>query len=208
MEWLKINEDTGDVEFATEEVGLVPEMAILKTLNYNKADGDIDGRKRKRGKEELRYMLLVYSPKSPYRDYKEDERMAEARIDCRFKESWKPSEELKKAIEKYQKGSINKVTRSLKTAEKFLEKFEGHLESISLNERNSNGGLVHDPGKVMSTLKQLPDFLLTIQELERQAKLDILSSPKSKGDHELGWMAIQQPNIKARNEEGEVSGDI
>ncbi len=203
MEWLKVNEDTGDVEFATEEIGLIPEMAVLKTLNYNKAPGDIDGRKRFRGKEELRYMYLVYSPMSGYRDYSEEERMAEAKIDCKFKADWKPGEELKTAINKYIKGSVNKVGRSLKTAEKFLERLEGHLENIDLNERNASGGLVHDPAKIMNTLKQLPDFLITLQELERQSRLGIMASPKTKGDHELGWMALPQPKLKSNGNSNE-----
>lgn len=205
MEWIKINNE-GEIEFVSEEVKLVPEMQALLSLKYNKGPKDHDGRKRYRSTEELRYMYLAYSPKSPYKDYTTEERIAEAKLDCKFPEGWIESPELQLLIAKYLKGTVSKVSRSLGTVEKFLEKFENHLNKINLDERTAGGGLIHDPAKVMNTLKALPDFLITIHELERQAKNDIITSPKSKGDHELGWMATMtnQTNGKQRKEELET----
>jgi hypothetical protein len=206
MEWIKLNKD-GEIEFVSEECKLVPEVQTLLSLKYNKGSKDHDGRKRYRALDELKYMYLAYSPKSPYKDFYEDERIAEAKIDCNFSKEWKESEELKACIVKYSKGSVSKITRSLGTVEKFLEKFEKHLNSIDLNERNAGGGLVHDPAKVMATLGRLPDFLQTIQELERAAKNDIIASPKSKGDHELGWMAMNKNNVKPKQREEDESSE-
>lgn len=191
MEWLKLNKDE-EVEFNSEECRLVPEIIELMSLRYNKGPKDHDGRKRYRALNELKYMYLAYSPRSPYKDFYEQERLEQARIDCLFPQDWKESPELKAVIDKYLNGSPNKVTRSLKTVEKFLEKFEKHLNSLDLNERTSMGGYVNDPAKVMATLGKLPDFLVTIQELEKQAKFDIIASPKSKGDHELGLIAMNK----------------
>lgn len=205
MEWINVNAE-GELEI-TDEAKLVPEVQALLTLKYNKGPKDHDGRKRFRVHEELRYMRLVYSPKSPYRDYYEDERIAEARLDCGFPKEWVESPELKAAIGKYIKGAVSKVSRSLNTTERFLEKFEKHLNKIDLDERTATGGIVHDPAKVMNTLKALPDFLQTIQELERQAKNDIIANPKSKGDHELGWMALNKTNNAKRvRENSDESG--
>lgn len=203
MDWFKINAE-GEIEFVAEEVKLVPELQTLLSLKYNKGPKDHDGRKKYKALEELRYMTLAYSPKSPYKDYSEQERIAEAKLDCNFPPDWKESEELKALIPKYLKGTISKTTRSLKTTERFLEKFEKHLNDVDLNERNAGGGLIHDPAKIMNTLKALPDFLITIHELERQARMDVIASPKSKGDHELGWMATNKPNGKQRREESET----
>lgn len=197
MEWFKVNAE-GELEFASEEVKLVPEIQAMMSLKYNKGPKDHEGRKKYRMWQELRYMRLVYSPMSPYKDFYEHEREAEARLDCNLPKEWKESDELKACITKYLKGTVSKVSRSLKTTENFLEKFEKHLNNIDLDERNGNGGLVHDPAKVMNTLKALPDFLNTIQELERAAKNGIVTSPKSKGDHELGWMALNKDNVKSK----------
>lgn len=198
MEWLRLNEDD-EVEFVMEEVRLVPEIQTMMTLKYNRQPGDVDGRKKTRAKQEFKYMYLVYSRKSPYADYSEEERVIEAKRDCKFPESWKEGEELKEAIAKYLKGSVNKITRSLKTTERFLEKFEEHLNKINLDERKGNGDLVHDPKGIMATLKQLPGFLETIHELEKQALHGIIGSARSRGDQELGWTAIRKLNIKQRD---------
>lgn len=190
MEWLKLNEE-GELEFVMEEAKLVPEVQAMLTLNYNKSPGDIAGRKRYKALTELRYMYLVYSPKSPYRDYlSEKEKIDEAKQDCGFSSTWVESKELKDVIQKYLKGNENKITRSLRLVEKFLDKFETHLLGIDLNERTTNEGLVHAPAAIMKTLQELPRFLSTLQELEQQARLGLVAAPTSKGDHELGWIAI------------------
>jgi len=198
MDWLKINND-GDLEFVMEEVKLVPEVQALLTLKYNKdTKGDMDGRKKLKALNELRYVYLVYSPKSPYRDYSEKERLEEAKKDCNFSEFWVESPELKLVIEKFLKGSVNRTTRSVKIIEKFLDRFETHLEGIDLDERTATQALVHNPKSIMQTLQELPSFLKTLQELEQQSKLGIVSTPTSKGDHELGWMAMNKDNGKRK----------
>lgn len=206
MEWLKLNKD-GEIEFVSEECKLVPEVQTLLSLKYNKGLKDHDGRKRYKALDELRYMYLAYSPKSPYKDYYEDERINEAKIDCSLPKDWKESEELKACIAKYLEGTVSKITRALATAERFLEKFERQLNSINLNERNASGALVHDPKKIMDTLKSLPDFLTTIHELEKAARNDVIAAPKSKGDHELGWMAMNKNNTNGKQRVREESED-
>lgn len=206
MEWIKLNAE-GEIEFVSEEVKLVPEVQALLTLKYNKGPKDMDGRKKYRAMNELKYMYLAYSPKSPYKDYYEKERFEEARVDCGLVKEWKEPEELKALIPKYLKGTVSKVTRSLGTAERFLEKFEIYLNGIDLNERKASGDTVHDPKNIMMTLKQLPDFLNTIQDLERQARMDTIATPKTKGDHELGWMAMDKRSTKKKVEKEEDEED-
>jgi len=198
MDWLKLNTE-GDLEFVMEEVKLVPELQTLLTLKYNKdTKGDMDGRKKLKALNELRYVYLVYSPKSPYRDYSEKERLEEAKKDCNFSQHWVESPELKEVINKFLKGNVNRTTRSVKIIEKFLDRFETHLEGIDLNERTATQALVHNPKSIMQTLQELPSFLKTLQELEQQSKLGIVSTPTSKGDHELGWMAMNKDTTKVR----------
>lgn len=208
MEWIKIN-DEGEVELNSEEVKLVPEMKPLLTLAYNKGKGDFEGRKKTRALTELKYLRLVYSSKSPYRDYSDREKIEEAKKDCEFPTDWKPSPELEALIPKFIKGNRSTEERSLNTVEKFLEKFENHLNNINLDERNASGGLVHDAGKIMTTLEKLPSFLLKIGELKRQISQGIAVAPTSKGDHEIGWMALSEDNTvrKTRIESNEETED-
>lgn len=205
MDWLTINEN-GEVEFASEEIKLVPEVLRLLTLNYNKGPGDNEGRKKRRALTELKYLYLAYSPKSPYKDFSDTERIAEARIDCNLPVTWEESEELKAVIPKFFKGTKTKVARLLDTVNKFMDKFEAHLNSIDLNERNMSGGIVHTPKSVMETLERLPRLAETLQELENQARSGIIVKTSSKGDHEVGWMnKNNNQSVKKRIEEDEVS---
>jgi hypothetical protein len=190
MEWIKLN-DEDQIEFVMEEVKLVPEVQGIRSLSYNKGfPGDADGRKKLRAKQELKYLYLAYSPKSPYKDYTETDRLTEARIDCNLADNWEESTELKLLVKKFNKGSLSKVGRLLETVTKFLEKFENHLNTIQLDERSATGGMVHDPKKILDTLNQLPRLASTIQELEQQVKYGMISNTKVKGDHELGWSGV------------------
>lgn len=189
MEWIKINDD-GEIELVSEEVKLVPELTPLMTLNYNKGPKDADGRKKFRLKNELKYLYLLYSSKSPYKDYSEKERLIEVKQDCQLADNWKESPELEALVKVYQKGSPSKLERLLRTTEGFLDKFDAYLSTIDLTEKNARDEYIHDPKKIMDALKQLPSLAQTLQDLELQVKLGNVGTPKSKGDHELGWMAM------------------
>jgi len=200
MEWIKVNEE-GEIEIVAQEVKLVPEFAELMSLAYNKGPKDADGRKKFRLKNELKYMYLVYSSKSPYRDYSEKERLNEAKLDCNLSEEWTESPELRKLIPKYIRGTKSKLERLLNTTEGFLDKLDTHLSTLQLNERKENGEYAHKPKEIIDTLKQLPALAQTLQDLELQVKLGNVGTPKSKGDHELGWMAMTNTTNKVKREE-------
>lgn len=205
MDWIKIN-DEGEIEFVSEEVKLVPEMQALLSLAYNKGKGDFEGRKKLRAKTELKYLFLAYSPKSPYKDYSKTERIAEARLDCKFLPEWEESTELKLLIPKFEEGTKNKVGRLLKTVQNFIDKFETNLNTLDLNERNASGGLVYKATDIMATLERLPRLAETLQELETQAKAGIIVKTNVKGDHEAGWAGLHS-NIKGKREEVEEDGE-
>ena len=204
MDWIRVNDD-GEVEILTEEVKLIPEFAALMSLAYNKGPKDADGRKKYRLKTELKYLYLAYSPKSPYKDYSEKERLAEARLDCGYGPDWKESDELKLLIPKFQRGAQNKIARSIQTINRFLDKFEEFLNTLNLNERNLSGGLVHNPKAIMQTLEELPELAIKLAELERQARQDTVQRVGSKGDHELGWLNKgNNKTVKKRTDELET----
>lgn len=206
MEWIKINEE-GEIEFVSEEVKLVPEVQAILALNYNKQKGDIEGRKKVRAKVEMKYIRLVYSPSSPYKDYFEKERIEEAKADCGFPSTWELSEELKALIPKYLKGTSNRVTNSFNRALKFLEKLHDYLEGIDLDERTATGGLVYNVKAVMQVLEELPPYILSLEELEKQVRNGTLAAPKSKGDHEMGWLGVRVESTKKKPKQLEDEGE-
>jgi hypothetical protein len=200
MEWLKINQE-GIVEFASEEIKLVPEVQALLALKYNKQKGDLDGRKRYRALAELKYVYLAYSSKSPYSDYSEQERLEEAKLDCELAADWIESDELKAVVLKYQKGSMSKIERLLRTAEKVIDKLDIHLNSVDLAEKKENGEYVNKPKEIIDTLKQLPALAQTLQNLEQQVKRGVVGTMTAKGDQEPGWMDGSENNMRSDDRE-------
>lgn len=194
MDWLKIT-DTGEIEFVTDEVKLVPEVKALLAKSYDK---------KGRAKQELMYLFLAYSYKSPYKDYSEHERLQQAKTDCQFPNDWEESTQVKLLIPKFKQGTTNRASRLLGTVSKFLDKFELHLNSIDLNERTAAGAIVHSPKGIMDTLRQLPGMAETLTELERQARTDIVKKISSKGDHELGWITKQNTVIKREEDDTDI----
>jgi len=197
MEWLKFDED-GKVAPVSAEIRLVPQLQAISTAAYNKGPKDFEGRKKYRMLNELKYLYLMYSSKSPYKDYSPTDRLQEALSDCNFSPTWTPSKELNALIERYNAATPNRVVRLLKTTENFIDKFDQHLRGINLDERNSAGGLVHKANEIMATLERLPRLSETLFELEKQAKAGAVSRVSSKGDHEVGLMAIKKINGRAK----------
>lgn len=181
MEWFRITNK--GIEFIEEEVRLVPEVQAILSPKYNK---------KERAELEIKYLCLAYSPKSPYKDYSEKDRLAEARLDCGFSEDWEESPELKALIPKFKRAADSKAAKLLITVERFIDKFDAHLNSIDLNERTQNGTLIHSPKLIMETLERLPRFAETLQQLEVQVRSGVITKTSTRGDHELGWMATQE----------------
>lgn len=203
MDWIKIN-DEGEVEFVSEEVKLKRQVQPLLTLAYNKGTkGDMDGRLRKKAKNELKYLFLAYSYKSPYKDYNEAERIYEARLDCTLPSTWQESEELQALVPEFTRGTENKVMKMLLTVHRFMDKFEKHLNSLDLEERDKGGNYVNSAKEVIATLEKLPRLAETLQELENQAKLGVVLKSSSRGDQELGWMNKENNYGKQRISSGQ-----
>lgn len=201
MEWLEFDED-GIVRPVADEIRLVPELQVISTLVYNRGPKDSSGRKKYRLLNELKYLYLVYSPKSPYKDYSPTDRLQEAISDCNFTPDWKPSKELNALIARYNAATPNRIMRLLKTTEDFIDKFDKHLRNIDLDERNAAQGLVHKATDIMGTLERLPRLSETLFELEKQARVGVVTKVTSKGDHEVGLMALKKMNGRSKRNTG------
>lgn len=187
-------DDDGEVIGIEDEYKVMPEFKALWTLDYNKGPRDHDGRKRLRAKSELLYMWSMYSPRTPYRDYSEKDREEQSREDSSLPPEWEPSKELSVAIEKYKKCTETRFYKLLLGAEKAIDKVRDYLNTVDLTQTTSGGSLVNHPTDVMRVISDLPKMAAALKSLEEQAKYDIVSTSKSKGDHEVGWMAISEEN--------------
>lgn len=190
MKLTKID-DNGNVTGITDEFRSMPEFRTIWTLEYNKGKGDHDGRKRDRAKAELLYVEYMYNPKTPYRDYSEKDREEQARLDTGLTGDWEPSKELLSVIKKYKDSVTTRFYKLLTAAENAIDKIRNYLDTVDLTKETSSGNLVNHPTDVIKVLSDLPKLATALKALQEQAKYDLVSSSKTKGDHEVGWMAIK-----------------
>lgn len=191
---LKIDEAGEIIGFEEEELSTLSVFKSILTLKYNQQPGDIDGRKRNRAKAEMKYVFLRYDPRSPYREYNEVDRENESRIEVGFPADWAPSVELKLFIQAYEKiVNSDRFMRLCKAAESAIDKLETHLKNIDFTEKNNSGGLVNNPKDVINIISSLPQVAAGLKALQEQAKYNLLSPSKSKGDQEMGWLMEERP---------------
>ena len=168
----------GKVKLLREELELIPEFRPLLALSYNKGEGDVDGRKRQRAEREFTYMWFMYSFLTPYYDFSEEERQAEALKTAGLPPDYKLSDELKTAIVRYQSIQNTLVLRLINAARKGIDKLISYYETIDFNERTMNGAVVHDPGKFMASVSKIADLQDQLQKLDdlQRKELQTLSN--------------------------------
>lgn len=189
----------GKVKLSREELELIPEFKPLLALNYNKAEGDIDGRKRQRAEREFTYMWYMYSFLTPYYDYAEEERHQEALRTATLPADYKFSEDLKAAIKRYQSIQNTLILRLINAARKGIDKLITYYETMDFAERTQNGAVVHDPTKFMSSISKIADLQEQLQKLDdlQRKELQTLSN-SMKTTKQMGFIMEQSMNDAKR----------
>lgn len=135
-------------------------------------------RNKAKAKGELAYIYHMVSANSPYFYLSEDEKesaIINDFIPLDIRSKWKPSEKVKLAIKKFETMPPNDSPsiRMLKAANGVADKLAGYFDSVDFTEINEEtGNLLHDPKRVMDTLKGLSNTINEIRELEASVKRD------------------------------------
>ncbi len=182
----------GKVKLLREELELIPEFRPLLALNYNKGEGDVDGRKRHRAEREFTYMWFMYSFLTPYYDSSESERHEESLKTADLPSDYKFSEELKAAIARYKSLQNTLVLRLINAARKGIDKLISYYETIDFTERTATGAVVHDPGKFMASVKQIADLQVQMQQLDELQRKELQTlSNGMKSTKQVGFIMEQ-----------------
>jgi hypothetical protein len=189
-----------------EELELIPEFKALFALNYNKQAGDVDGRRRVRATKELTYIWFMYSHYSPFREYTEAERKAEALELAGLPSTHPTSVELDAAIKKYQRLNESRMIKLIRAAEKAMDNLRGYFETIDFSERNASGMLVNKPSEVIRAISELDAVAEGLEKLARRQKTEQNQFVSARGSQEVGFvMERQKVKIKenANSDPGE-----
>ena len=169
------------------EALLIEEFKVLHSLEYNKQEGDSQGRERKRAIQECRFLYHFCDFRSEYSEFEDDEKKEESRVAAGFNEDFEISNELQACIDVFIKLSVTRMLKTLDVAELTLDKLRKHFESIDFNERDKNGALVHKPKEVMASIADLGSVHKKIKELRKLVKEEMKETTTLKGDHEPGF---------------------
>lgn len=177
MKLLRLN-DNYEAEIERETLALIPEFAALFTLNYNKADGDIDGRKRYRARAELTWMYFMYDYRSEYAELPDDERHAQAMAAANLPEDYRISSQLEAAAQKFQSLQNTRELRMLTASRKAADRVEKYLLETEITNNNVK--------TVKSTIDGIGATIEGLKKLEEQVRKAERADSRTRGDHERG----------------------
>lgn len=146
-----------------------PEVLLVREFKQL-LDRDSD-----RAFRELSYIYLALDWKSPYSNYSEQERHAEALCDSGLTEYEFNDPLFREACRKYRNlQDSNKSIKLLQAAKNAADQFIDYFETImDLNERDINGKPVFDAEKAMKTMAQLSKVHEQLVTLEEQVKKEL-----------------------------------
>lgn len=183
----------GEVQLRDEVKGL-PEFKAIISLNYNKGEGDSDGRKRKKLQRDIDYIWYTYAQKSPFREYSESERAEEvAKLTSLTPKTI--SNELKAAIERYTELNYTRMLRLILSAERAVDKLRQYFDDLDFTQKTASGGLVNHPTDVIKAISDLDKVAESLTKLARKQKEEEGRANTSRGEQETGWVMEQDGNI-------------
>jgi len=190
MQFFIFNNADNTLEIDEYSILLVKEFKDLWDKERNKCKEDKTGKLRLRAYKELTYIYLVLDFKSPYFQYKEEEKHTAALADSGLTEDMLKDEVFLAAFRKYKEIQDSDAILSLiKTAYNTLFKLQVFLDNIDFEEDIDNDGrLLYKPKEIFDSIASIAVMRTKLQELEITHKKNLAAANKVRGDTELGFM--------------------
>lgn len=165
----------------SEEFYMIEEFKALFTIAYNKNyDGDASGRARKRGHREARFLFFYCDFKSEFAKFSVLERMEESMSGAGLEPDHEISDELRKAIGRYEKLRESRNLRLIKSAWKAVDKLQAWFDEVDFTKPE------YDPKEVMANIANLGKLVNGLQQLEINVMADEGQEAGAKGQAEKG----------------------
>ena len=184
---LKLDEDENLVINEESSILLLPEFSALWSLKFNKADKDMDGRKRYYGRKILKYIYLTLHYNSPLSDYNEDTIIKESLTATGLTNKDVTKLPVKAAIEKFTE-LLNsyKQIQLLNANKNMINKAITHIDGVDFDSVDKNGKTIYDITKYMKLPGELDSVLRKFKEVEKAVKKSLADKIEVRGDAELG----------------------
>jgi hypothetical protein len=177
MRLLRVNEDYQVIP-ERDTLSLIPEFAELFMLNYNKQEGDVQGRKRNRAKSELIYMYFMYDFRSEYASLDIDERHEQSMKAAGLFVDYAISAALKAAIDKFCELQDTRELKLLRSAYKVTDKLRTYFDSVEIDDTNAKN--------LIDNMSKIGNVLESLKKVEENVKKALAGNKRIRGDQVKG----------------------
>ena len=168
------------IEYDNYEIKISPEALLVKPIR------EIWEKDKTKNKEsflsQMSFMFFMIDPRSTY-SYITDlaERADEIIMQEGLPRDFQPTEELKKAMEIYEKHTITSSYALLEAAKIAVDKVGKFLKEVDLNTLDDKGKPVYTINSITSAIKQIPQLAKDLVEAEKVVAKEIEEKGRARG---------------------------
>jgi len=168
------------IEYDNYEIKISPEALLVKPIR------EIWEKDKTKNKEsflsQMSFMFFMIDPRSTY-SYITDlaERADEIIMQEGLPKDFQPTEDLKKAMEVYEKHTITSSYALLEAAKIAVDKVGKFLKEVDLNTLDDKGKPVYTINSITSAIKQIPQLAKDLVEAEKVVAKEIEEKGRARG---------------------------
>lgn len=171
----------------TEEFLAIEEFKELFTIKYNNNyPGDKDGRLRKRGNAEARFIYFFCDYKSEFAKFSGDDRKRESLLAAGLPEDHIISDKLQAAVDKFNSIKTSRNLRLLKSANAAIDKLQKYFEDVDFTKTDSSGNLMFTAKDVIANISNLGKVIEGLSKLEEAVSKEEGQESSARGQAEKG----------------------
>lgn len=188
MKFFVYDNVNGNVSLEDTSILLIKEFEALIDDNRNKSSSDKTGKKRLRAFKEFKFIYLFFDWESPYFQYTEQDKHAEAMKDSGLSDEEFDDPKFRMACQKYdeiQNSSLD--IKLLKAAMNAVDNQIFYLSNVDLQERDPiTGKPIFKSKDLIAEIKGCKDLISTLRELQVQVKKGLEIESNVRGNTEIG----------------------
>lgn len=168
------------LEYKNYQVQPTEELFLIKPLR--KLYNDDKSENKEYFMQQLSYMYFMVDPRSPYMDVlDEDDRASQVKAQEGLPEKFKPSKDLKAAIETYKELTTTTSMKLLSSMRIAISKIGEFLESVDLFAEDKNGKPKYNADRITATADKIPQLAKRLQETEKLVAQEITEVSRVRG---------------------------
>ena len=188
MKFFVYDNVSGNVSLEDTSILLIKEFEAVIDDNRNKSSSDKTGKKRLRAFKEFKFIYLFFDWESPYFQYTEQDKHAEAMKDSGLSDEEFDDPKFRMACQKYdeiQNSSLD--IKLLKAAMNAVDNQIFYLSNVDLQERDPiTGKPIFKSKDLIAEIKGCKDLISTLRELQVQVKKGLEIESNIRGNAEIG----------------------